>query len=214
MAATFGASGLGFGALSGWAIQDSSADDENKRANVLDENGDEATSNVYDDTTQVTTTYKASGQAGGGSPNIPNIGAIVNGIVVTSISLSTDSEDFATMTLTGHVHIGGDHGTLKEKDHGITLDDAFGASAFGVSGGDSVRSGDCTITCEHIDVPGENGDTVAGENYDAKIELTVRLLGSGGSAPNGYDRIGDSTTGSNTDFQYNEIRAIKGLSFA
>ena len=210
MAATFGASGLGFGAQSGWVIQDSTADDENKRANVLNESGIESTSKLHDQTTQVTTTYKAADV--NSTPTIPALGSLIGGAIVTSISVSTDAEDFATMTLTGHEHIDGDHGSVRTFSHGMSLDAAFGASAFGVGGGDSVRSSECTISCEHIDVPDGSGNTKAGENYDPKVEVTVRLLGSGGSEPSGFDLIGDSTEGSNTDFQYNTIRAYKALS--
>jgi hypothetical protein len=214
MMATFGADSLGFGTLSGWVIQDATADDENKRANVLDAVGNEAAANLFDDTTQVTTTYKASSSDPTSGPSIPDLGEDVGGVTVTSISLSTDAEDYATMTLTGHEHIDGGHGTVRNVAHGIALDRAFGASAFGVSGGDSIRSSECTISCEHIDVPGDDGATKAGENYDPKVEITVRVLGSGASLDAAYDRIGDSTEGSNTDFQYQTLRGYKKLSFS
>ena len=140
MAATFGASGLGFGAQSGWVIQDSTADDENKRANVLNESGIESTSKLHDQTTQVTTTYKAADV--NSTPTIPALGSVIGGAVVTSISVSTDAEDFATMTLTGHEHIDGDHGSVRTFSHGMSLDAAFGASAFGVGGGREIAEVD------------------------------------------------------------------------
>lgn len=206
--ATWGSCGLGFGDQTGWEIQNSNAVDEKKRANTLGCKGDEEAAKTFDDTQRVTTTYKAIVD----NPAVPaQIGADVNGITLTEISLSTDAEDWATMTLTGHEHIDGTHGMCRAIAHGVTLDKGFGASAFGVTGGDSVRSSECTISCEHQDVPDGDGDTAAGENYNAKIEISVRLLGSGGIAPVGYDRLEDGEEGTNTDFQYNEIRAIKAL---
>lgn len=210
MAATFGASGLGFGALTGWAIQSSDPTEESQRATAPNESGNVVESEIYDKTENVTTTYKAAAKSP--APAVPaTLGAVVNGITLLGISLSTDSEDWATMTLTGHVHVDGEHGTVRTLAHGITLDTGrgFGASRFGVTGGDSVRSSECNITCEHNDVQDEVGDTVAGENYDGKVEITARLLGSGGAAPAGYDLLADGTEGSNTDYQYNTIRCIK-----
>lgn len=211
--ATFGADTLGFGTLAGWAIQTSNATDENKRANTLGPLGNEKASNLFDDTQQVNTTYKADQVA---APTIPaSIGGDVNGVALTGIALSTDAEDFVTMTLTGHAHSDGSHGVVKSVAHGITLDAGFGASAFGctVGVGNSVRSSECNITAEHIDVPDQDGDTTAGENYDAKIEVSARILGAGASVPAAYDRLEDGTEGENTDFQYQTLRGIKPLDF-
>jgi hypothetical protein len=212
MPSTFGAGTLGFGALTGWAIQSSNSSDENKRANTLNETGNEVVSNLFDDTTQVTTSYKATTT---GAPVVPiELGAVINGVTLTGIQLSTDAEDFATMTLTGHIHIDGTHGTVRKATHGISLRAGFGASGFGVTGNTTVRSSDCSITCEHIDVPDEDGDTAAGENYDGKIECTVRVLGSGAVVPSGFDRLANATDASNTDFRYQELRFYKAIAMA
>jgi hypothetical protein len=212
MPSTFGAGTLGFGALTGWAIQSSNSSDENKRANTLNETGNESVSNLFDDTTQVTTSYKATVTT---APTVPaTLGEVINGVTLTGIQLSTDAEDFATMTLTGHIHVGGTHGTVRTASHSISLRAGFGASPFGVTGNTTVRSSDCSITCEHIDVPDEDGDTAAGENYDGKIECTVRVLGSGASVPSGFDRLANATDASNTDFRYQELRFYKAISMA
>lgn len=210
--ATFGANNIGFGNLTGWAIQTSNPNDENKRANTLGPEGNEAASNLFDDTQQVSTSYKATSVT---APSIPSsIGDVINGITLTGIQLTTDAEDFATMTLTGHKHEDGDHGAVKSVSHGVSLDKGFGATAFGVSGGDSIRSSECSITCEHIDVPDEDGDTAAGENYDPKAEFTVRVLGSGASVPGSADRLEDGVDASNTDFQYQVLRFYEPLQFS
>lgn len=208
MTAVFGAATMGFGTLSGWNIQTAEDSNESKRRNSLGPTGNETAGSTYDETQNVTTTYKA---AGADAPDIPDIGDVVGGIAVTSIALATDSEDYATMTLTGHAH---DHGTLRKVAHGVTLDSGVGASRFGVTGGDSVRSSECTISCEHQDVPDENGDTVAGENYDAKIEISVKVLGTGATAPAGYDKIALPNEGSNTDFRFQTIKCFKALALA
>jgi len=211
MTATFSTSGLGFGALTGWAIQSSNSTDENKRATAPNNIGNVTQSELYDDTTNVTTTYKAAVKT---APAIPSsIGAVVNGILLTGIQISTDSEDFATMTLTGHVHVDGGHGTCKSIAHGITLARGFGSSPFGVTGGETVRSSEVSISCEHLDVPGENGHTVQGENYNPRIEITARVLGSGATLPSGYERLEVTEEGEATDFQYETIRGIKDLAF-
>jgi len=211
MAAVWGATDLGHGTLVGWEIQSVTVSDENKRGTAPDETGNEVASNLYDDTQQVTTNYKAIVKT---APSIPaNIGAEINGITTTQITVSTDSEDFATMTLTGHVHTGGTHGDCKSVAHGMTLDRGFGASDFGVTGGESVRSSELTITCEHSDVPGAEGDTAGGENYNPRIEISVRVLGDGASLPAGFDRMTDALEGASEDFQYTTISGIKPLAF-
>ncbi|HRT22356.1 MAG TPA: hypothetical protein P5318_19775, partial [Candidatus Hydrogenedentes bacterium] len=88
MAAVWGATGLGHGALAGWEIQSVTVSDENKRGTAPDEIGNEAAAQVYDDTQQVTTNYKATVKT---APKIPaSIGAEINGITTTQITVSTD----------------------------------------------------------------------------------------------------------------------------
>ena len=60
MAAVWGATDLGHGTLVGWEIQSVTVSDENKRGTAPDKIGNEAASKLYDDTQQVTTTYKAT----------------------------------------------------------------------------------------------------------------------------------------------------------
>jgi hypothetical protein len=208
MAAVFGADGLGFGTLAGWNIQNAEDAAESKRRNSLGSTGNETVGSVYDETQNVTTSYKSAAAA---APDIPDLGDVVSGIAVTSISLSTDSEDYATMTLTGHAHA---HGTLRKVAHGVTLSSGVGASAFGVTGGESVRSSECTISCEHKDEVDDQGETVAGENYDGKIEISVKVLGTGATSPANYDTISVSGEGSNTEFQFETIKCYKALVLA
>lgn len=211
MAAVWGATGLGHGPLTGWEIQSVTVSEDNKRGTAPDKIGNEAAAQVYDDTQQVTTNYKATVKT---APSIPsNIGADINGILTTQISVSTDSEDFATMTLTGHAHTDGEHGNCKSVAHGMKLDRGFGASGFGVTGGESVRSSELTITCEHSDVPDAEGDTAGGENYNPRIEISVRVLGDNPSLPGGFDRLTIPLEGASEDFQYTTITGIKPLAF-
>ena len=211
MAAVWGATDLGHGTLVGWEIQSVTVSDENKRGTAPDKSGNEVASNLYDNTQQVTTNYKAIVKT---APSIPaNIGADINGITTTQISVSTDSEDFATMTLTGHVHTDGAHGNCKSVAHGMKLDRGFGASDFGVTGGESVRSSELTITCEHAEVPDAKGDNAGGENYNPRVEISVRVLGDGASLPAGFDRMTDALEGASEDFQYTTISGIKPLAF-
>lgn len=212
---TFGADDLGFGTLAGWAIQSCTAVDENKRANTLGPTGNDVASKLHDDTQQVTTVYKAL--ADPAAPVIPAaIGADVNGVTLTGISISTDAEDFATMTLTGHVHEDGTHGTCRSIAHGMSLTAGFGASAFGCAlGSATVRESSCEITCEHVDEPDGDGNTIAGENYNPKVEISVKVLGSGATIAAGFDRLEDGTEAENTGFQFQSpLRGIKPLAFA
>ena len=214
MAHVFGADNVGFGTLTGWSIQAGSADTAKDRPNTLGPTGNESASNLIDSKDEVTTTYKANTT---GAPSIPpTLGATLNGVSLLGISLSTVPDDFATMVLTGHVHNDGTHGTLRTVAHGVTLTSGFGADAAGWTPAEAngIAGSTINITCQHIDNRGGAGNTIVGENYDAKIEKTCTALGGFSGQPSGYDITSSNVDRANTDHKRTTETGIKALVLA
>lgn len=218
---TFGSDAVGFGTLTGWAIQSSSVVSPQERANTLGPTGNESVMKLYGDTTEVTTTYKAT--VTGSAPTIPaSIGALTNGYIITSINVSTSPTDFATMTLTGHNHTNNAHAAdpaLNSVAHSITLDDGFGVTDFlGGTAGDnaSPMSSSITITCDHQDREDESGDHFVGENYNPRMEASTTWTGdpSANNADGTWDITSDGTDQGNTDFLGVTVSGTKELAFS
>lgn len=216
MAHVFGSDAVGFSTLSGWAIQSNSSSKTKKRVKVLGPTGNGVASNTFDEIDEISTTYRVSGNS---TPTVPaTLGAVINSITLTGIQLTTTADDYVEMTLTGHQHIDGTHGTVRTVAHGITLDSYFGVTGFGVSATESsgLFSSTCNIQCQHVDVPGTTGATIVGENYDATIEIEVTATGTiaTGSLPAGYDRITLGTPQGNTEHKKQSVSLIKELTMA
>ena len=207
---SFGAS-EGFGAFAGWEAQSMSKPTSTKRAVALDDVGNEVADNTFDTRTDITCTYKCVNDTN----TIPDtIGAIINGYVLTGISIQTTAEDFATMTLTGHNHAENAHFSLQCVAHGITLAKCFGCTDFsGDSAGtnDSPISSSCDITIEHADQNDFEGNHLVGENYHAKVEIKTTYAGDHTPVFTGYDITVDSETDENTGFTKTEVTGQKAL---
>lgn len=213
MAHVFGTDAVGFSTLAGWAIQSNTINKTKKRAKVLNSVGNGIVSTTFDDVEEVSTTYKAAANA---TPTVPaTLGAVINGYTLTSITLNTTADDYVEMTLSGHKHVDGTHGTVRTVSHGITLDSYFGASGFGVAATESsgLFSSTCTISCQHTDVPGATGNTIVGENYDATIEVEVTATGTiaTGALPATYDRITIGTPQGNAEHLKQSVSLVKDL---
>lgn len=215
MAHVFGSDSVGFGNLSGWSIIGNDSDDAFKRGEAFGPTGNEVASNLYDETITVSTRYQASSTD---TPTIPaTLGADINSITVTGISVSTSADGFVEMTLTGHRHVSpGTHGTVRTVAHGITLARAFGVSPFGVTVTETngLYSSTANIETQHQDVPGTLGHTIAGENYDGKITIEVTATGTLTATLSGYDCTSVKTPQSNTDFKRQSATFIKALAMA
>jgi len=219
--AVFGATGDIFGTQIGWDLQSATYTDQSERAAAFGATGNETNSEVYDQRRNWTCNYKANVNYTATAPTIPaSIGAqtVVSGeekVTLTSIVINTVYNDFATMVLSGHQHVDGTDGSaaLRSVAHGITISKGFGAQAFGTTGGESVESGSCTITCEHAEAKDENGDTCAGENHNPRIQLNVTWLGQGATAPANYDTTSVDNPTDNNGFSHSTIQCEKPLAF-
>lgn len=179
---TFG-SAEGFGDLTstGWVAQNNDSNVNSERASVLDKDGNEEVSATYSEKTDVTSNYAANTAS---AVTVPaSIGALVNSLILTGISISTAADNFVTLALTGHNHTANAHdGTpaLKTAAHGMSVTAGFGAQDFlgGTAGSNAdVVSSTLNITCQHKDEDAADGTHLVGENYNAMIESTSEWVG-------------------------------------
>lgn len=213
-AITFGAGTAGFGAQTGWALQEPSGNNQKDRAVVLDNVGTEVRSQLYNDRTEYSSNYIQSAD----SATVPAaVGAVINSILCTSIELGTTGEGFKTMTLSGHQHAANAHTSgMTTFTHGITVGAAFGASSFiggaDTAGNAAVQSSNLTISCEHTDINDANGGHLSGQNYGGKMEGSSTWAGTlTTNADSGWDVTGNESKQSNTGFLETTISAAKSL---
>lgn len=208
----------GFGAFAGWESQGTTDSKGQTRAVALDDQGEEAASQLHDEKQEVTSRYVCNNDTN----TIPaEIGALVNGLILTSIAIRTSPDGFAEMTLTGHNHTENAHAespALKKAAHGITLAKAFGVTDFlGDSDGtnDSAISGEVTISCEHADQNDGDGDHLVGENHGGKIDAKTEWCGDHTVVGTGFDlTINPSETDENTGFLKKSASGVKALVLA
>ena len=212
---TFGAA-EGFGALEGWSAQSNDSTDQYQRASVLDKNGNEAASKLHSRMQEVSTPYAAQAEA---APSLPaTLGTLVGTMILTSISVSTTADGFASMTLSGHNHTTNAHAALLNSvAHGITLTSGFGVTDFlGGTAGDNASciSSSITISCQHRDEDSGSGDHLVGENYNAMMEATSEWIGVPGTASSGWDEVSVVTRTDNQGFLRTTVSGTKKLTLA
>jgi hypothetical protein len=227
MAYTFGAGVIGFGAHTGWNLQSLSISKNKSVARVLGNTGTEAAINAYNEMQEVSSTYKCSANTN----TVPaSLGAVVSDHVLTSIEITAVPDDYVTMVLTGHKHNDSTpDAPAMEVTHGVTVPSAFGitvaseaisspvetfTSMTTANAGADYTSITIRISCEHAEAGGSAGTTVAHENYDAKIELTINAL-SAITAPTGYTVTAQTAPqAGNTEFQTYSLTCQKKLTLS
>lgn len=169
----------GFGDIDGWERQDSDGElgyPELELETTLDNVGNESASQTYGDDVSINTNYTAGS---GATVSIPDeVGGIVNGVLNTSMAITTGATAKATLALSGHNHVNNAHvaGGCRTGLHGLVALNAFGATDFldGTAGDNAdILSGTWTAKCEHFDAPSKIGNHFKGENYHGQIDATT-----------------------------------------
>lgn len=216
-AITYGAS-EGFGALTGWESKGTNDNTQSTRAVATDSKGDEVASKLHDEKQEVTENLECNNDTN----SIPAaVGALVNSLILTEISINTSAEAYAQMTLTGHNHTENAHAAspaLRTATHGITLTKAYGATDFlGGTAGDNASpiSGSLTIKCDHVDQVDADGDHLVGENFNATMEAKTTWSGVPSvAAVAGWDVTVTSTVDEDTGFVKTEVTGVKKIAFS
>ena len=215
---TFGVSATPFGAPTGWVPRGPAVSVVKDRANVLNGIGNEVASQLHNERTEVTQEFAPASASV--TPTVPaTIGALLDEVILTGISLSTSATGFVSMTLTGHQHANNAHvDNLKKVAHGVTLSGSFGTTDFmGATPGAnaSLESSSCDITVQHIDVQNGDGNHLVGENFDGRIAYSQTWHGVPTTASSGsIDVTSTVTTENNTGFLQTAVTGEKALTLA
>ena len=175
-----------FGNLTGWEIQTSNPTTGTTRAQALGADGNEIAHHNHDKKTTATATYTATID----TAEIPKAGSVVNGWHIDSVAIAWSNQGFCQMTLTGHKH---GSNTTHKRTGGLTpriatssltnIGTMFGCpdSPVGVQvpSGAGVRSVNYTLTVNHVDELGSDGEWLDGDNYDGTETVDVELCDSG-----------------------------------
>jgi hypothetical protein len=154
-----------------------------------------------------------------GTVAIPGtIGDIINSLVLTQIQVNTSADDYAKLSLVAHDHTENPHSACRAGAHNIGVFNGFGAKDFigGTPGTDAaVESSSLTIKCEHIDVNGNEGTHVDGENYHGLIEAETNWHGVPTTpAGAGWDKVKVTTKTNNQGLKTTTVTASQSVSLA
>lgn len=213
MSATYGITGkLSTGIGASWVRQSSTPQTTKQRAKALDAMGQEVAHTLYDTTEPVSESWVAKDVV---ALDVPNLGATVDGYVVTSIKISTSNTGYATLDITAHKHTDGTPGQTAATGFAALITAAYGALNLAGSTGASGTLNSSTIeaTCQHAEAKGATGDNVAGENYDAMMTCTQTYI-DGGVMDTTWDVTDVSNAETNTGYQVKTITGTKSLTLS
>lgn len=207
MSATYGIAGkLSTGIGTDWVRQSSTPGTEVKRANAMDDMGNEIASTIYDEREPITEVWKAKGTS---SLGIPDLGALCDSYVITSIKVETSNTDYATLTIVGHKNTDGTPSQTVETGFAALITKAYGA--INLSGGTGTCiSSSIEATCEHVEVADGTGDTIAGENHNFMIVVSETFI-DGGTLGNTYDNTGETNNETNTGYRTKTLTGTKAI---
>jgi hypothetical protein len=204
------------GTIAGWNEQTPDRGTTSDRKHTLDKDGNETDSHVHNPKIEVTVPYVANTD---GTVAIPGtIGAVVNSLVLTQIQINTTAEDYAKMSLQAHNHSENAHALCKSGEHSIPAIAGFGATDFlgGTAGTDAaIEASSLTIKCEHIDIAGDLGTHVDGENYHAVIEAETTWHGVPDvEADAAWDKVTSQVKTNNQGHKTTTVKGSKALALA
>lgn len=210
MTAAFGIAGkISTGIGTDWVRQSSTPGTESQRASVLNGSGNEAASQLYDERDTVTEVWKAKGIS---SLTIPDLGAVVDTYLLTSIKLDSSNTDYATLTITAHKHTDGTPAMTAATGFAALVTAAYGALRF--SGGTgTLNSSSIEATCQHAEAKDDQGDNIAGENYNAMLTVNETFI-DGGALGAGWDETSESNSETNTGYRTKTLTGTKTLALS
>jgi len=199
--------------------QGSSKTQNNEYATMIKANGDwQKWSDTFNSIDNISATYKYSGEADLGA-DLPHIGHVSNGYLITELSISTVYNDYPTITVTGHNHAGeSDHvdGMVEfsvPADIIAILTGDYGAYDFTDKYDiDDVCTADSTYTLsmEHIDAACGDGNHWTGANLRGKEAMSVNFIGVIPDYPatiDGWTVTSTVISDSNSEFDKSSISA-------
>jgi len=137
---------------------------------------------------------------------------VVDDYMIESIAIGTSNTGHATLAITAHKHEDGTPAMTAATGYAALITSAFGALVLAGSTGASgtVTSSTITATVQHAEVKDEDGDNVAGENYNAMQTCTQTYI-DGGVMDTSWGVTSTSTAETNTGYQVKTITGTKTL---
>lgn len=208
-----------FGAPTGWVPSGPArVSIPTPRATANGNYGNEAASQTYGDILEYTQDFVAAQTT---TPTIPpTIGILLDTVILTSISISTNQTDFVKMVLVGHNHTNNAHAnSLVQVAHGISISAGFGGIDFlGATAGSvaAVESSTLEISCGHEDVyNGDSSEHLAGNNHTAVMTASTVWHGVPTTAVGAaWDSVSVDTDEETTGFLKTTASGEKGLTLA
>lgn len=213
--------GLATGTGVKWEAQSHTPNTTQDRAQWLKADGDEGGKRLHNTKTSITCVYTATAD----DAPIPMFGDILNGWHVDNVQVAWTNTGFAQMTVTGHKHGSASHPACRKYkgSFGCTgqvttpnVVSMFGcpAAVTGMSlpANAGVRSVQYTLTGNHIDELGSQGEFLAGQNHDGNETVTAELCDEGTiSAAAGWDATTVGGTQGNTQAETATATVVKHI---
>ena len=201
------------GLLTGWEVQTDQITTSRQRAQALGADGDEIASQTFDERTTISVPFVATAD----NAAIPKAGQIIGGFHIDSATVNFTNTAFVTMTIAAHKHGSADHPAGRTYTGSLTtIGCKFGcpASPVGVSipTGAGVRSYTYTLTANHVDELGSQGNYLASDNYDGTETAEVELCDTGEiTAAQGWDLVSNGHTRGNTQAETSTATAERHI---
>lgn len=169
-----------FGEIDGWEVQGDNPTTAQQRAQALGSDGDEIAHKEFDKKTSYSATYVCAEDGA----ELPMFGDVLNGVHIDQVAVTFGNQAFVTMTVTGHKHGSANHPACRKYKGSLTaIASKFGCPSTIVGltfpTGAGVNSITYTLTGQHVDVPGSQGEFLAADNYDGVETVDVELCDSG-----------------------------------
>ena len=201
------------GLLTGWEVQTDQITTSRQRAQALGADGDEIASQTFDERTTISVPFVATSA----SAAVPKAGQIIGGFHIDSVTVNFSNTAFVTMTLAGHKHGSSNHPACRTYTGSLTtIGVMFGcpASPLGlvIPTGAGVRSYTYTLTANHVDELGSQGNYLASDNYDGTETAEVELCDTGEiTAAQGWDLVSNGHTRGNTQAETSTATAERHI---
>ena len=188
------------GLLSGWEIQTDQITTSRQRAQALGADGDEIASQLFDQKATISIPFVATSA----SAAIPKAGQILGGFHIDTVTVNFTNTTFVTMTLAGHKHGSSNHPACRTYTGSLTtVGVLFGCPAapvgLSIPSGAGVRSYTYTLSVNHVDELGSQGNFLAADNYDGTETAEVELCDTGDvAADTGWDLVTNGHNRGNT----------------
>lgn len=194
--------------------QSSGSDVQSTRESAKGANGDEVASALHDAKTVVSCPYLYKAASGTIDVSDLYIGKVcTSGHHIDGFTVAYTNNGWPLVTVTGHNHGANAHadGGMVEIASALELPAGFGCPELFTNGGaaSSCVSATYTLSAEHQDVQGKDGNHLAGDNRGGMETVAATYYGVPTLTTSGWDVTTTNSTDSNADFDQTAVSATR-----